>query len=143
MNVVILLILLLNCIAIFSNITVMPLHLIPFRYLSNRGDIFNEGNLSTSLPDADTGGDDAYTSNGIVSSTGSYDDEIVMEKATSKILEPDRKPVKLTMRQGLILNQIIGTYALENAENELCRKHARDFKIGLRAFEPWALKSKC
>ncbi|KAJ8920095.1 hypothetical protein NQ315_011750, partial [Exocentrus adspersus] len=49
-------------------------------------------------------------------------------------------PVKLTMKQGLLINQILSVYALDNAENDLCRNHTKRFKIGLRAFEPWALQ---
>lgn len=53
-----------------------------------------------------------------------------------------RKPVKLTMKQGLLLNQVLSFYGLENVEDDLCRKHIQEFKKSLRAFEPWALQSK-
>lgn len=53
-----------------------------------------------------------------------------------------RIPIKLTMKQGLLLNQVLSAYALEDSEDELCRQHTKEFKEGLRAFEPWALQSK-
>nr|CAH7765025.1 unnamed protein product [Callosobruchus chinensis] len=46
------------------------------------------------------------------------------------------------MKQGLIMNQVISTYALSNVRNSLCAEHVEEFKVGLRAFEPWALQSK-
>ncbi|KAJ8977936.1 hypothetical protein NQ317_017404 [Molorchus minor] len=51
-----------------------------------------------------------------------------------------RKSVKLTMKQGLLMNQILSVYALENAQNEACRNHTKEFKNDLRTLEPWALK---
>ncbi|RZC34464.1 nose resistant to fluoxetine protein 6-like, partial [Asbolus verrucosus] len=44
------------------------------------------------------------------------------------------------MKQGLLMNQILSTYALDNVEDSLCKNHTNRFKNGLRAFEPWALK---
>lgn len=123
---------------VLCNVTVMPLYLIPFRFFSNKKDIFKESNTSTSVPGGYSGPDDIYNSNEILSNASNG---IEMELKIMK-RESDRKPVKLTMKQGLIMNQIIGTYALENAENELCRNHTKEFKLGLRTFEPWALKSK-
>lgn len=71
------------------------------------------------------------------------------EPKLSNILSPEeiqkdvkKKPIKLTMRQGLLMNQVVAFYALENAENQLCKNHSKEFKSGLRAFEPWALQSK-
>lgn len=52
-----------------------------------------------------------------------------------------REPIKLTMRQGLLMNQILSFYTLDNVQNDLCKKHIKEFKTGFRAFEPWALKS--
>uniref|UniRef100_A0A6P7GWQ2 Uncharacterized protein LOC114341636 n=1 Tax=Diabrotica virgifera virgifera TaxID=50390 RepID=A0A6P7GWQ2_DIAVI len=51
-----------------------------------------------------------------------------------------REPVKLTMKQGLIMNQVILTYGLTNVKNSLCKRHIEEFKSALRAFEPWALQ---
>ncbi|KAJ8919427.1 hypothetical protein NQ315_016523 [Exocentrus adspersus] len=51
-----------------------------------------------------------------------------------------RKPVKLTMKQGLTMNQVIATYALTDVKNDLCKNHTEEFKLGLRALEPWALQ---
>lgn len=53
-----------------------------------------------------------------------------------------RKPVKLTMKQGLTMNQVVATYAPSDVKNALCRNHTEEFKRGLRALEPWALQSK-
>uniref|UniRef100_A0AAR5Q395 Nose resistant-to-fluoxetine protein N-terminal domain-containing protein n=1 Tax=Dendroctonus ponderosae TaxID=77166 RepID=A0AAR5Q395_DENPD len=44
------------------------------------------------------------------------------------------------MKQGLIMNQILNTYGLSDVNNSLCRDHVNEFKLGLRAMEPWALK---
>jgi hypothetical protein len=52
-----------------------------------------------------------------------------------------RGPVKLTMRQGLIMNQVIATYAL-TARDSLCRNQSEEFKKGLRSLESWALQSE-
>lgn len=51
------------------------------------------------------------------------------------------KIVKLTMKQGLLMNQVLATYALNNVENSVCKNHTQMFKDGLRTFEPWALNS--
>ncbi|CAH0560293.1 unnamed protein product [Brassicogethes aeneus] len=51
-----------------------------------------------------------------------------------------RKPVKLTMKQGLLMNQVLSTYVMSGIKNKKCKKHMDEYKIGLRAFEPWALK---
>ncbi|KAH1026909.1 hypothetical protein HUJ05_000504 [Dendroctonus ponderosae] len=51
-----------------------------------------------------------------------------------------RNPIKLNMKQGLIMNQILNTYGLSDVNNSLCRDHVNEFKLGLRAMEPWALK---
>lgn len=54
----------------------------------------------------------------------------------------EREPLKLYPKQKVILNQILSFYALNKVvNNTLCEKHTEEFKIGLRAFEPWALKS--
>ena len=50
--------------------------------------------------------------------------------------------VKLTMKQGLIMNQIIATYALNAPRDLLCKRQVEDFKNGLRSLEPWALRSR-
>ncbi|XP_044255130.1 nose resistant to fluoxetine protein 6-like [Tribolium madens] len=55
-------------------------------------------------------------------------------------LENERKPVKLTMKQGLVMNQVIGTYTLNDPQDPLCRKHSEEYRIGLRAMESWALQ---
>ncbi|KAJ8971659.1 hypothetical protein NQ314_000582 [Rhamnusium bicolor] len=60
------------------------------------------------------------------------DDEMIIKK--------QRKYVKLTMKQGLIMNQVISTYALADIKNSLCKNHSEEFKLGLRALEPWALQ---
>ncbi|KAH0817641.1 hypothetical protein GEV33_005150 [Tenebrio molitor] len=52
-----------------------------------------------------------------------------------------RGPVKLTMRQGLIMNQVIATYALDTARDSLCRNQSEEFKKGLRSLESWALQT--
>ncbi|KAJ8973784.1 hypothetical protein NQ317_009440 [Molorchus minor] len=52
----------------------------------------------------------------------------------------DREPVKLTMKQGLIMNQIISIYALADVKNSVCKNHTEEFKRGLRALKPWALQ---
>ncbi|XP_074031574.1 nose resistant to fluoxetine protein 6 [Leptinotarsa decemlineata] len=51
-----------------------------------------------------------------------------------------RKAVKLTTRQGILMNQILAVYALDHVQNKLCANHTREFKKGLRSFEPWALQ---
>ena len=53
-----------------------------------------------------------------------------------------RRPVKLNMRQGLLMNQVVAVYALGEESNQLCKNHSKELNIGLRALEPWALKSK-
>lgn len=40
------------------------------------------------------------------------------------------------------MNQILNTYGLTDVNNSLCKDHVNEFKLGLRAMEPWALKSK-
>ncbi|XP_044271288.1 nose resistant to fluoxetine protein 6-like [Tribolium madens] len=47
--------------------------------------------------------------------------------------------VKLTMKQGLLMNQVLATYALDNAQNSLCKNHSNLYRNGLRSFESWAL----
>lgn len=60
----------------------------------------------------------------------------------NKIEKNQRKPVRLTARQNLVLNQIIQVYIIDNVKNNsLCKIHNEEYKIGLKAFEPWALKS--
>ncbi|KAG5898778.1 hypothetical protein JTB14_010988 [Gonioctena quinquepunctata] len=78
---------------------------------------------------------------------GDVESEISGEIQNSTNIDSDanrkffpRKSVKLTMRQGLLMNQILGVYALENIRNGLCANHTKEFKNGLRAFEPWALQ---
>ncbi|XP_050298552.1 nose resistant to fluoxetine protein 6-like [Anthonomus grandis grandis] len=44
------------------------------------------------------------------------------------------------MKQGLILNQILNTYGLSDVSSNMCRNHIDEFKLALRALEPWALK---
>ncbi|KAH0999337.1 hypothetical protein HUJ04_005393 [Dendroctonus ponderosae] len=44
-----------------------------------------------------------------------------------------RNPIKLNMKQGLIMNQILNTYGLSDVNNSLCRDHVNEFKLGLRA----------
>ncbi|XP_066146424.1 O-acyltransferase like protein-like isoform X1 [Euwallacea fornicatus] len=51
-----------------------------------------------------------------------------------------RKPVKLNSKQGFIMNQILSTYGLNDVNNSLCKAHINEFKVGLRALEPWALR---
>lgn len=64
------------------------------------------------------------------------------------ILQEDGKdtskynPIKLTMKQGLLMNQVLGFYALKKSKNDECVQHSLEFNKALRAFEPWALKSK-
>ncbi|CAH1370736.1 unnamed protein product, partial [Tenebrio molitor] len=59
---------------------------------------------------------------------------------TTKPTPNHRGPVKLTMRQGLIMNQVIATYALDTARDSLCRNQSEEFKKGLRSLESWALQ---
>ncbi|XP_050298077.1 nose resistant to fluoxetine protein 6-like [Anthonomus grandis grandis] len=65
--------------------------------------------------------------------------EPVLPEVTSK-MDLGRKPVKLNLKQGLTMNQILDVYALKNSKNNLCRNHSYEFAAALRAFEPWALK---
>lgn len=51
------------------------------------------------------------------------------------------RAVKLSMRQGLLMNQILHVYGLDSAKNDVCKRHLQEFRDGLRAFEPWALQS--
>nr|CAI5844698.1 unnamed protein product [Callosobruchus analis] len=64
------------------------------------------------------------------------------DNGKNEVIAEQRKPVKLTMKQGLIMNQVISTYAISNVRNSLCAEHVEEFKVGLRAFEPWALQSE-
>ncbi|XP_030763573.1 nose resistant to fluoxetine protein 6-like [Sitophilus oryzae] len=50
-----------------------------------------------------------------------------------------KEPVKLNLKQGLAMNQILDTYSLTDASNELCRNHSIEFSMGMRRFESWAL----
>lgn len=68
--------------------------------------------------------------------------EIQSETKFDNPEKPKRKMVKLNMKQGLTINQILDVYSLKNAGDELCRNHSLEFGDGLRSFEPWALKSK-
>lgn len=52
------------------------------------------------------------------------------------------KSVKLSIKQGLLMNQVLNVYGLDSAKDKLCRKHIKEFRDGLRALEPWALQSK-
>lgn len=45
------------------------------------------------------------------------------------------------MKQGLLMNQILAMYTLGEETNQLCKNHSKEVTIGLRALEPWALKS--
>lgn len=76
----------------------------------------------------------------------------VISKINGLVDEPDhtvsekniyqkREPVKLNMKQGLVMNQVIALYILDKAEDRMCKNHSIEFRNGLRAFEPWALKS--
>ncbi|XP_015840383.2 nose resistant to fluoxetine protein 6 isoform X1 [Tribolium castaneum] len=46
---------------------------------------------------------------------------------------------KLTMKQGLLMNQVLATYVLDNAQDSFCKNHSNLYRNGLRSFEPWAL----
>ncbi|XP_044739869.1 O-acyltransferase like protein-like [Chrysoperla carnea] len=53
-----------------------------------------------------------------------------------------KSPVMLNIKQNLLMNQVIGIYALHNgleADSE-CKRHNDQYKEDLRAFETWALK---
>ncbi|KAL1506751.1 hypothetical protein ABEB36_006054 [Hypothenemus hampei] len=64
----------------------------------------------------------------------------VNAKNATELKKKIRTPVKLNMKQGLIMNQILSTYGLNDVNSTLCRDHVNEFKLGLRALEPWALK---
>lgn len=55
--------------------------------------------------------------------------------------ETKPEPVKLTVKQGITMNQILSVYALSDASDQRCKNHSSEFANGLRAFRPWALKS--
>lgn len=71
----------------------------------------------------------------------SYNEANGIEYENISVSGKERKAVKLTMKQGLIMNQIIATYALTDVKQSLCFNHTEEFKLGLRALEPWALQS--
>ncbi|EFA01530.2 Nose resistant to fluoxetine protein 6-like Protein [Tribolium castaneum] len=54
--------------------------------------------------------------------------------------EKSRQPVKLNMKQGLLMNQLLAMYTLGEESNQLCKEHSKELNVGLRALEPWALK---
>lgn len=53
----------------------------------------------------------------------------------------EKRHIKLNMKQGLTMNQVLSFYALTEAENELCRNDSTVFADGLRNFDTWALQS--
>lgn len=63
-------------------------------------------------------------------------------EATIASARNERKPLKLTMKQGLVMNQVIGTFTLNEPRDPLCKKHMEEYRIGLRAMETWALRSE-
>lgn len=73
---------------------------------------------------------------------GALNETFLKPTILSKIPNSNKRtPVKLNMKQGLIMNQVISLYVLDKAKNETCKNHSIEFRNGLRAFEPWALKS--
>ncbi|XP_076273409.1 nose resistant to fluoxetine protein 6-like isoform X6 [Rhynchophorus ferrugineus] len=116
--------------------------------------IIGEGNLASSETTADVNKkDDSFsetptinlerkndTDNNMLPVEDIKSGESAKIKAEEKNLNRTRKPVKLTAKQGFIMNQVLGTYALGDINNTDCKDHINEFKIGLRAFEPWALK---
>lgn len=67
---------------------------------------------------------------------------IDVSKKTTKPSKKSQRAIKLNIKQGLIMNQILSTYGLNDPNNSLCKDHVNEFKSGLRALQPWALKSK-
>lgn len=49
--------------------------------------------------------------------------------------------VNLTMKQNLLMNQILQTYVIDSSTNLQCANHSQKFKNGLRNFDTWALNS--
>lgn len=73
--------------------------------------------------------------------------ELELETSTAAPAQGDknsikRENVKLNMKQGLIMNQVLDVYALVDSKNVLCKNQSLEFKAAMRAFQPWALKSK-
>lgn len=54
---------------------------------------------------------------------------------------PKQEVVKLNLKQGFTLNQIIEVYSLKGSSNQLCTNHSKQFGLALRNLEAWALKS--
>lgn len=68
----------------------------------------------------------------------------ITEAETGKLNNPEmteRQLVKLNMKQGVLMNQVLGVYTFKDGTNQLCKNHSQEFATGLRAFEPWALRS--
>lgn len=77
-----------------------------------------------------------------VATTENRDEPSRQNLELTKQSKSERKMAKLNLKQGLTMNQILDVYALKDSPNELCRNHSNEFGLGMRAFEPWALKSK-
>lgn len=77
-----------------------------------------------------------------IATTENHDEPSTLNLELKKKTKSERKMVKLNLKQGLTMNQILDVYALKDSPNELCRNHSNEFGLGMRAFEPWALKSK-
>lgn len=63
------------------------------------------------------------------------------ENGITESPSPKQKVVKLNLKQGFVLNQIIEVYSLKGSSNELCTNHSKQFGLALRNLEAWALKS--
>lgn len=63
------------------------------------------------------------------------------ENGITESPSPKPKVVKLNLKQGFVLNQIIEVYSLKGSSNELCTNHSKQFGLALRNLEAWALKS--
>lgn len=92
-------------------------------YLKQKTNSDNNGSLNERITD--------QTNNGTKNSQLVIDDKNITEK----------KRIKLNMKQGLMMNQVLSFYTLTETENELCKNQSKEFSDGLRNFEPWALKS--
>lgn len=84
---------------------------------------------------------EVITNNSIQTSVSNQRLEIKTTEITTT-LTPTKRQIKLNARQNIIMNQIIGVYALNGIKDQLCKNHTLEYKTALRNFEPWALKSK-
>ncbi|KAJ8945120.1 hypothetical protein NQ318_001585 [Aromia moschata] len=115
-----------------SNVTMVNLPFLPFRYLSNKYGLHDSSKVAN---ESDSSSEIQKNAKLLERNERNGSDQNIVE------IEEDRKPIKLSMKQGLLMNQVLAVYALENVQNELCKNHTKEFKRGLRVFEPWALQN--